>query len=418
MLKIKQTRKTLLEILQAALQAVNGKSAVYKKLQHEDMHENCSLIAIGKAAQAMTLGAIDALGSKIEDGLVISKPGHLEHERLEQYGLVGIEGEHPLPGEKSLQAGRQLLAYLDRLPVDRQLLFLISGGTSSLVDVLRDGIGLDDLRRVNNWLLASGLGIGSMNRVRKALSVIKGGGLLNYTGTRKINALMISDVPEDNPAVIGSGLLSPGENEGAELAALQLPGWLMGLLPDRSPAQPHTHNLEISIVANLREARNAAARRAEELGYKTQLNQAFISSEAETAGRRMALEMLDALPGVYIWGGEPSVELPENPGRGGRNQHLALAAATVIEGREDICFLSAGTDGTDGPGDDAGAIVDGGTLSRANRDGFDAGDALARADAGTLLAATGDLINTGPTGTNVMDLMIGIKMDLEGAVDG
>ncbi len=410
MQKIKQTRKALLDILQAALQAVNGKPAVYNKLQHEDMHENCSLIAIGKAAQAMTLGAIDALGSKIEDGLVISKPGHLEPERLEPYGLVGIEGEHPLPGEKSLQAGRQLLAYLDRLPADRQLLFLISGGTSSLVDVLRNGIELDDLRQVNSWLLASGLGIGSMNRVRKALSAIKGGGLLNYTGTRKINALMISDVPEDNPAVIGSGLLSPSEDKGAELAALQLPDWLMDLLPDQSPAQSHAHNLEISIVANLREARNAAARKAEALGYKTQVHQAFISSEAETVGRRMALELLDALPGVYIWGGEPSVELPDNPGRGGRNQHLALAAATVIEGREDICFLSAGTDGTDGPGEDAGAIVDGGTLSRATRDGFDADDALTRADAGTLLAAAGDLINTGPTGTNVMDLMIGIKM--------
>lgn len=413
MQEIKQTRKALLEILQAALKEVNGRSAVHKALQHEDMHENCSLIAIGKAAQAMALGAVDALGSKIGDGLVISKPGHLEPGRLEQFGLVGIEGEHPVPSEKSLEAGHRLLAYLEQLPSDRHLLFLISGGTSSLVELLRDGIGLDDLRRVNSWLLASGLGIGAMNRVRKALSAIKGGGLLDFTGTRRITALMISDVPGDDPAVIGSGLLSPGEEGGAELESLQLPGWLQDLMPDQLPVQPHKPDLKISIVANLREARNAAARKAEALEYKTQVNQAFISSEAETAGRRMALELLDALPGVYIWGGEPSVELPENPGRGGRNQHLALAAATVIEGREDICFLSAGTDGTDGPGEDAGGIVDGGTLGRAARDGFDADDSLARADSGSLLEATGDLINTGPTGTNVMDLMIGIKIAVD-----
>jgi len=122
------------------------------------------------------------------------------------------------------------------------------------------------------------------------------------------------------------------------------------------------------------------------------------------------LELLDAFPGVCIWGGEPSVQLPEHPGRGGRNQHLALSAATVIEGRDDIFFLSGGTDGTDGPGEDAGALVDGGTLGRVRRAGYEAQDALDRADAGSLLEASGDLVHTGPTGTNVMDLMIGIRI--------
>lgn len=168
------------------------------------------------------------------------------------------------------------------------------------------------------------------------------------------------------------------------------------------------HDVEVDIVANLRSARNAAAKKAEALGYKTQVKHASISGEAETVGRRMALELLDALPGVYIWGGEPYVELPENPGQGGHNQHLALAAAIVIDGREDICFLSASTHDSD---EDAGAIVDGDTLRRAAHDGFDANVGLIRADSGTLLEATGDLINTGPNGTNVINLMIGIKMD-------
>jgi hydroxypyruvate reductase len=171
-------------------------------------------------------------------------------------------------------------------------------------------------------------------------------------------------------------------------------------------------------MASLRDAREAAAEEARHLGYRVHLNHALISADAANSGRRLALELLDSWPGVYVWGGEPSVELPSAPGRGGRNQHLALSAATVIEGRDDICFLSAGTDGTDGPGEDAGALVDGGTLGRARRAGFEAVDCLARADSGELLQASGDLIHTGPTGTNVMDLMLGLKLENGPAASG
>ncbi len=140
------------------------------------------------------------------------------------------------------------------------------------------------------------------------------------------------------------------------------------------------------------------------------LSHAHISADAATAGRRLAIELCEANPGVYIWGGEPSVQLPENPGRGGRNQHLALSAATAIAGHDDVFFLSMATDGGDGPGDDAGAVVDGGTLRRGERQGMDALQALDAADSGSFLEASGDLINTGPTGTNVMDLILGIKL--------
>jgi glycerate 2-kinase len=168
--------------------------------------------------------------------------------------------------------------------------------------------------------------------------------------------------------------------------------------------------LDVNVIANLRMAREAAAREAEALGYEARVSHAFLSGDAENVGRRLALELQDAWPGVYVWGGEPSVCLPPQPGRGGRNQHLALAAANVIAGRDDIIFLSAGTDGTDGPGEDAGALVDGGTLGRGERDGFKAEACLRSADSGSLLEASGDLINTGPTGTNVMDLIIGLKL--------
>jgi len=410
--KMEQARHELLQIFQAALDRVEGRSVVRAYLQKNPGDGPLSLVAVGKAAQAMAMGAVDALGERIVDGLVISKSGHLNRGELAAARLAGLEGGHPVPDESSLLAGRAMIDYLSQLPAERPLLFLISGGTSSLVEVLPDGLRLDDLQRINRWLLGSGLAIDRMNRIRKALSRIKGGGLLGYLPGTRVRVLMISDVVRDDPGVIGSGMLVPDEIEGENL----------GLPPEFAQLRVETRARadsgivpELHILACLKDALNAAADEARRLGYPAHVNHALISAEAENAGRRMALEMLGAWPGVTIWGGEPSVRLPDNPGRGGRNQHLALAVANVIEGRDDICFLSAGTDGTDGPGEDAGAMVDGGTLGRARREGFDVADTLKRADSGSLLEAAGDLVHTGPTGTNVMDLMIGLKMDVKKA---
>ncbi len=141
------------------------------------------------------------------------------------------------------------------------------------------------------------------------------------------------------------------------------------------------------------------------------LSHAHISADAATAGRRLAIELCEANPGVYIWGGEPSVQLPENPGRGGRNQAPGRSLPPPPSpGMMMFFFLSIATDGGDGPGDDAGAVVDGGTLRRGERRGMDVLQALDAADSGSFLEASGDLINTGPTGTNVMDLILGIKL--------
>ncbi len=409
---MEKAREELVQIFRAALSQVEGRRLVSRYLSASGDGCEFALVAVGKAAGSMALGAADALGDRLVGGLVISKPGHMDAQALAAAGLAVLEGGHPVPDASSLVAGERLLEYLDGLPVERQLLFLISGGASSLVEVLHAGVELKDLQAVNRWLLGSGLSITAMNRVRKGLSAIKGGRLLRKLQGRQVLALMISDVPGDDPAVIGSGLLVPDPVLGDELMALELPDWIESLIEDPgdtlsdSPAR-----VEIHILATLRDAREAAATEALRLGYKVHLSHAFLSAEAENCGRRLALELLDSWPGVYIWGGEPAVRLPENPGRGGRNQHLALAAATVIEGREDVCFLSAGSDGTDGPGQDAGGVVDGGTIGRARRAGFDVAECLARADSGSLLAASGDLVNTGPTGTNVMDLMLGLKLD-------
>jgi glycerate 2-kinase len=413
MRQVHKARSDLLSIYQAGVAAVDGRRAVREWLQVNPMApDTVSLIAVGKAAAGMTRGALDVLGERVVDGLVVTKYGHVDGEWIGATPLQVIESAHPVPDEKSLAAGQMLLDFLQQLPAGRPLLFLISGGASSLVEVLRPGLGLEDLERVNAWLLSNGWSIDRMNLVRKSLSRIKGGGLLGFIGQCPVTALLLSDVPNDDPAVIGSGLLVADSSLAQKVEELDLPGWLREMVAAGDPVEKAADaaELDVNVIANLRMAREAAAREAEALGYEARVSHAFLSGDAENVGRRLALELQDAWPGVYVWGGEPSVCLPPQPGRGGRNQHLALAAANVIAGRDDIIFLSAGTDGTDGPGEDAGALVDGGTLGRGERDGFKAEACLRSADSGSLLEASGDLINTGPTGTNVMDLIIGLKL--------
>ncbi|MCW8905930.1 MAG: DUF4147 domain-containing protein [Sedimenticola sp.] len=408
MSRLARARKDLLEIFQAGVARVEGRHAVQEALAQ--MPDQVSLVAIGKAAGSMAQGALETLGDRVVDGLVISKPGHLDESALESAGLRCLYGGHPLPDQSSLLAGEALVDFLQGLPAERQLLFLISGGTSGLVEQLREGLDLSSLQRINQWLLASGLPIGAINRVRKSLSRIKGGGLVPLLQDRPARVLLISDVPGDDPSVIGSGLLVAEPDSLETVHELALPDWLRALLPQQPrPQLPSTDNIRLEIVASLADARQAAAERARELGYPVQVQGSPVVGDVEVVGRRLGYELIDSWPGVYIWGGEPTVRLPPEPGRGGRNQHLALCVAEQIAGNRSVCFLAAGTDGGDGPGEDAGALVDGGTVSRGSRVAGDVRACLARADSGSFLQASGDLLHTGPTGTNVMDLMIGIK---------
>ena len=407
--KIDKLRKDMLTIYRAALDRVEGRRCVSRFLQQHPVQGDVSVVAIGKAACAMAHGALDVLDGRAVDGLVITKPGHLDPVLASDRRLTLLEGGHPLPDEGSLAAGRALTAFIAGRPARRRLLFLISGGASSIVELLQPGLELGDLRRANDWLLGSGLGIEEINQVRRRLSRIKGGGLLRFIEGRPFTGLYLSDVPGDDPAVIGSGLLAAARRKAGDALEERLPDWLHAMMAAREGGPPAGAG-DLHIVATLTLAREAAAEAARGMGYAVNVSHAMINADAENCGRRLGLELLDAWPGVYVWGGEPSVVLPQRPGRGGRNQHLALAAATVMEGRDDVCLLSAGTDGTDGPGEDAGALVDGGTLGRARREGFDAVECLSRADSGSLLEAAGDLVQTGPTGTNVMDLIIGARL--------
>ncbi|MES9833288.1 MAG: DUF4147 domain-containing protein [Candidatus Thiodiazotropha sp. DIVDIV] len=411
--KTTDARQALLQIYQSALTRVEGRTAVASWLQNNPVPSEVRMIAIGKAAQSMAFGAHDVLGGRIRQGLVISKYDHLDHELCRLSGWESIESAHPVPDDASLKAGERLLKLLSdesKLP----LLVLISGGASSLVEAPVDGVDLPFLVRVNQWLLGSGLDIVSMNWVRKGLSRIKGGGLLNWLNGRETHLLAVSDVPGDIPSAIGSGLLSPDSDLQHKISTLSLPDWLSEKLASgaqqRALKEPLLEPPQLHIVANLEAAKAAAAQQAKVLGYEVGVETEFLDGDATHTGHRLAKQIVDNPPGITIWGGETTVNLPENPGRGGRNQHLALAGAEVLAGSHECLLLSVGTDGTDGPTEDAGALVDGQTIDRAVQEGFDVVQTLTTADSGRLLAASGDLITTGPTGTNVMDLVVGLKI--------
>lgn len=223
--------------------------------------------------------------------------------------------------------------------------------------------------------------------------------------------LLISDVPGDDPAFIASGPFYPAPPPGKMPRAL--PAWIVTMQQQAaatlngpaSPQQVVPHH----IIASNRHACEAALAAAQQHGWPAQYHAQLLEADAEEVAVTL-VKALDDLPaGIHIWGGETTVVLPPQPGRGGRNQHLALTAAREFAGHNDRWLLAAGTDGTDGPTPDAGALVDGATQQRGEREGLSLTQCLSQADAGTFLEASGDLVHTGPTGTNVMDLVLAYK---------
>lgn len=404
-------RRQLLGFYHAALVRVNGRRVVGEYLEAHPLSGNWAVVAIGKAASAMAEAAKQALVGQLHSGLLITRHGYAD-PLPENSPWQIMESGHPLPDEASLKAGEALLQFLDNLPDDLSLLFLLSGGASALAEVLPDEISLDDLIRVNEWLLASGLEIGQMNAVRRHLSRIKGGQLARHLHGHHCLQLLISDVPGDNPAVIGSAPLYPVTDIPTPD---NLPEWLTTLLP-HAGLIPHADDslfapIETRIVADNGLALRTIREQAEMQGIPVYLHPDHFHGQATELAKRFVRSLMDGPPGLYLWGGESSMTLPPLHGHGGRSQHLALAAATLLAGHDDILLLAAGTDGSDGPGEVAGALVDGDTIQRGEAEGLSSRMALASADSGTFLAASGDLIETGPTGSNVMDLVLGWKRD-------
>ncbi len=378
-------RELLIELYRAGLARADGRRCVREALSRAPGRPagRVWVAAIGKAACAMALGAHEVLGEAIEEVLLVTKPGHVTRELREMPGVEIHESGHPLPDERSLRAGQRLLTWLENLPPAVTPLFLISGGASALVEVPKAGVALEELVRVSQQGLHADLTIAELNSRRMRLSQIKGGRLAARLGERAGWALLISDVPGDDPALIGSGLLAPA------------PGG------DRIQRQViATVDTAIDGVVAAATTRRLSVRRAARR----------FAGEASRLAVQFAHELALGQVQVRVWGGESTVRLPEHPGRGGRNQHLALTAARLIAGYPELMLLAAGTDGGDGPTEDAGAVVDADTCGRIALAGLDPDDSLRRADSGTALEAAGALVRTGPTGTNVADLVIGLKV--------
>jgi hydroxypyruvate reductase len=394
-------------VFEAAVGAVNGRTRVSTALRAHPLSAGVHVIALGKAAVPMMQGALDALGERIRDAVIVTKDA----------GGVTlpwpvIESGHPLPDSRSLAAGDRVFEFAGSLPSDAHVLVLLSGGASALVEKLAADIDLATLQRITQWMLAAGLDIAAMNRIRKRLSLIKGGRLAQRLYPRRTLCLAISDVPGDDPRAIGSGPLVAEGGDDLELA--DAPAFVRDALrqaaPLPAPSDACFDAVQFKIIATLADAKRAAAEAAVRIGYGTVVEPEFVSGDALVAGAEVAERLMSAEPNViHIWGGETTVRLPGRPGRGGRNQSLALSAALRLEG-SNVTLLAAGTDGTDGPTEDAGALIDGGTIGRGAEAGLDARGALDAADAGTFLEAAGDLIHTGPTGTNVMDLVLGLAI--------
>lgn len=397
-------RNLLLDLFRQGLAAVNGRSVVHAWLRAHPPAGDFYLVALGKAADAMTAGVLDAAAPGLRAGLVVTRYGFLDTPVYRDPRIVSLEAGHPLPDAQSLAAGNALLLFLKDAPADAEFLFLVSGGASSTVEVPVAGIGLEILQQLNTWLLGSGMPIGDINRVRAALSRIKGGRLARHLEGRRATLLLISDVPGDVTSDIGSGLLQPSPVKPLP----KLPARFAGL-PLQKDAVSASAQVEAHMVASNTMARSAIAEATRVMGLQAHVHQSLPAVDAAACGTAMAETLIEAPGGVHIWGGETTVSLPENPGQGGRCQQLALAAAKGIAGHVDILLLAAGTDGADGVTDDAGALVDGDSVARGEDGGYDAEDCLTRADAAAFLEASGDLIHTGPTGSNVTDIIIAYK---------
>lgn len=365
-------RRQLLSLYLHALERVHGARVVREGLAGTT--GDCQVVALGKAASAMVAGALSAPRLEVQGGFVAIPRGYQPFTA--QPGWEVHYGGHPLPDRASLVAGAALTAWLRALPPGLPLVALVSGGSSACIEHLRDGISLDEAIDRTAALADGGADICALNAVRSEWSLLKQGRALQLAGERKVSVLVLADVPGDDPALVGSGPFY-ASHLGPHLRVVAGNGAALDAISDAAK------NQRIAVRAR-----------------------STLAGDAAKQGVAIAHQLRDAAPGLYLWGGESTIALPPSPGRGGRCQHLALAAALELEGDARVTLLAAGTDGIDGASQDAGAVVDGGTAARVRAEGIDARDALRRADTNRALAAAGDLVYTGPTGTNVMDVVI------------
>lgn len=396
-------RELLLMLYDTALDAVDGRHLVGQWLHQTDNKNTFShCVAIGKVSAAMLQGAFDCVPG-LKKSLLICPSSKLTRQLKKNKNIVCVASSHPIPDERSIEAGKILIDFLSGLNKNDKVLFLISGGTSSLVEIPIDNINLEQLQQINRYLLASGKDIHQINCWRKQFSKIKGGGLLNSIKASSVTQLLLSDVKDDLAEYIGSGLLVHSDalpDEDDFLNTL--------LTPEKKSVA--SVSVETNIIGNIELAKQAVFEAAQDEGLPTFVYDEFIEGEAYEVANNLYHYLRDAKPGIHIWGGETTVCLPETPGVGGRNLTLALAFAKHLENESGLHLLAAGTDGVDGNSNCAGAVVSNYTVLKAKKMGFDMQQEIDRANAGIVLMATDDLVQGGHSNTNVMDIMIAYKL--------
>lgn len=403
-------------IIKTALAAVLPDAAVKRALNRHEIVGDCYVIAIGKAAYRMAAAANEVLADKVKAGIIITKYGH-GGEPLS--GFEQVEAGHPVPDENALIGAGKALALVKGLTARDTVVFLVSGGGSALFEEPLPGIKLVDIADVTEQLLSCGADIVEMNTIRKHLSGVKGGRFAGACAPARVLNIVLSDVLGDSLDSIASGPTYPDSSTSVQ--ALAIVGKYGLKISDevRTALQLETpkalDNVTTEITGNVRILCQAAARAAKDLGYQPLLLTTTLCCEARDAGcmvGSMVAEVRESgnplkAPCALILGGETLVRI-RGAGKGGRNQELALAAAIRIDGMEDAVIFSVGSDGTDGPTDAAGGIVDGDFVRRCKAAGHDPGRYLDNNDSYTLLQAMDALVMTGPTGTNVNDLVVAL----------
>lgn len=419
-------RQHLTAIRRAALAAADPAACMQRSLQVVDsaLHvagrrlclgpdSRIYVVALGKASVAMSTAAAEILGRRLTAG-VAAVP------RTTQVGprdrIRFIPAGHPLPDRGSLaaaQAASQLLA--TTRPGD-VVLVLISGGGSAMFELPRSPVSLTDLRRLNQLLLRSGAPIQALNAVRRSLSQVKAGGLARMAAPAQAVGLVLSDVVGDRLSAIASGPTVLGRPTARQARQIlmefslweQIPETVRAVLqspPPRTRRCPRPCNL---IIGSNRQIIEAAQAEARARGFRTSVVSDCMTGEASRAGRAIARRLANAIPpACLLMGGETTVTIRKG-GQGGRNQELALAAAIALADQPRVALMALASDGVDGPTDAAGAIVTGATFAQATRRGWDPARSLAAHDAYPLLDRIGALLRTGPTGTNLNDLIVGL----------
>lgn len=436
-----QLRKAAAAIFTAAVRAVDPAAAVRRMLVRRghrlrldtrwyDLRQSRRILVVGagKAAAPMAAAVEQVLGKRITDGLVIVKYGHVGPLRR----IRLVEAGHPLPDTAGERGAAQMLELLRSASEDDLVVCLVSGGGSALLPAPVPGLNLQEKIAVTDLLLRSGATIQEVNVVRKHLSQVKGGRLAQAAAPARLLVLVLSDVVGDPLDAIASGPASPDPTTFADALAVvrryqmeeRLPASALAYLrrgasghvaETPKPGDPLFHRVQVVVVGNNTHALAAAANRAKGLGFRVLVLTPFLQGEAREVARVFAsvARSIRAVrtplipPACLLAGGETTVTV-HGPGRGGRCQEFALAAAAEIAGWPETVVAGFGTDGTDGPTDAAGALVDGETTARATSLGLDLDRALADNDSHAVFRDLGDLLVTGPTKTNVNDVYLAL----------